>query len=138
MNKLSSPKQAYWLGILTAVVSTATVIYAIYRHPPTEIRQLRLDRLRTQDLQAMARSVQTYTRNHNALPPDITTLASDRQQGSWRDPETGNNYTYEVNGSQSYKLCAVFARKSTDNECCNEQWEHLTGLKCFEMRISKL
>jgi len=86
----------------------------------------------------MKLSVQTYAKNYNALPPDNTTLAAERQQGPWRDPESGVNYTYELTGPQSYKLCAVFARKSPDNECCNEQWVHSAGLYCFKLRINNI
>ena len=128
-------------GFVAAVtlVVAATVIAAIaVLGSPAEQRKLRFDERRVSDLIGIKRAVTLYVHQHEALPPDLAALANlpgARIQTS--DPETGAAYEYSVVSAKSYRLCAVFARRSegdrTPAPYFNESgWEHEAGHRCFD------
>ncbi len=128
--------------ILAAVVTTivvGAVITAIVLNPPAVQRQRKMDSRRVEDLMTIQRVVTEYWSRHRSLPPDLDTLG--REPGlriPANDPETGAAYLYETTGPRSYRLCAEFARSTSEQPTppiYRENWAHGAGRHCFELKI---
>jgi len=134
------------LATAVTVAVIAVVIAAVVTlGPPGAQRERRLDAARVSDLQVIQNAVMGYVARHEALPPDLATLA--REPGyalSTSDPQTGAPYVYEVTGATSYRLCASFTT-DTANEGRDErpdytysvEWAHGAGRQCFERHAKK-
>ena len=124
----------------TAIVAGA-VIAAILLDPPGEQRRRKMDSRRVEDLMSIQRSVAEYWSRHRALPPDLAALG--REPGLLvpsNDPETGAAYAYEATGPRSYRLCAEFARSTSERPWIPaylESWSHGAGRHCYDLRIPK-
>jgi hypothetical protein len=125
------------------LVVAATLVTALFvLGTPTEQRQLRLDERRVADLIDIKTAITAYVVQHGSLPPDLAAL-EDRPGRRIRksDPETGAAYEYSPVSGLSYRLCAVFARRSEGNGApaayFNEGgWEHEAGHQCFNLAES--
>ena len=98
---------------------------------PGQARQRHLDVERVQSLERIAGTVDTYYRQRHAMPPSLQALApiANFPGSTLHDPETGAPYRYEITGPASYRLCAVFARRSEEDEAV--RWTHRAGPVCF-------
>jgi hypothetical protein len=108
---------------------------------PARQRQKKLDARRVDDLVGLERAINTFWKAHNALPEDLATLAASFYV-STVDPVTGSPYAYEIEGSEAFRLCAVFATDSRDESAPLYRagpikWEHGTGRSCFELKVEK-
>lgn len=126
------------LTIAASVVVVATVVVAIaVMGSPAAQREAKLDSRRVDDLNQIVQTVDQYVEAHDALPPDLVTLA--RQPGmrlSITDPVDGTPYTYEVTGERSFRLCAVFVTDTSEIQAVAgpwvaEDWNHDAGPQCF-------
>lgn len=130
-------------GKILAAAATAiivgAVITAIVLDPPGVQRQRKMDARRVEDLMTIQRVVTEYWSRHRALPPDLATL--DQEPGlrvPANDPETGASYVYETTGPKSYRLCAEFARSTSERPTPPmylENWAHGAGRHCFDRKI---
>jgi len=127
------------LVAVTTAVITSIVAAALVLGSPEQQRQRRLDECRVRDLSTIANSINLYVGAHGALPADLSALG--KEPGPRRapsDPGTGSPYEYEVLGSESYRLCAVFTTASADAETTpypeREGWSHGMGKQCFERK----
>lgn len=124
-------------GVIAAVAA-AIIVAIIVLGSPMQQRQLRLDERRVRDLSTIANSISFYASTHETLPPDLSALG--KQPGSRCapvDPDTGTPYEYAVLGTESYRLCAVFAMPSPDMALPyreGEGWTHGSGRQCFERK----
>lgn len=128
-----------WLVIAACVVVVATVVAAIgVMRSPSAQREVNLDHKRVDDLARIVQVVDLYVESHDALPPDLATLAS--QPGQWlsiADPVDGTPYTYEVTDERTFRLCAVFATDTAETRNGGEPravdgWNHSAGRQCFD------
>jgi hypothetical protein len=127
-----------FVAAVTFVVAATVVAAIIVLGSPAEQRQLHLDERRVADLIGIKHAVTLYVLRQSRLPPDLAAVAD--QPGTRihkLDPETGAAYEYSVVGELSYRLCAVFARRSEDPRTpapyFNEGgWEHEAGHQCFD------
>jgi len=99
--------------------------------PPSEGRARRLDERREMDLQRLQLAADLYWTRNKRLPATLDELAAEAGTNIYsRDPQTGQPYSYAVKGSDTYELCAEFARES---EGRGDFWSHGIGRRCFRV-----
>lgn len=129
------------VGILTAIVAGFSVAGS-----PSEIRALRFDERRTENLQEIQWQVADYYQRHKALPESLESL-QDEISGYQTpfDPETGAPYEYTLKDQQTlmFELCATFNRSNLDvkspyAERIGESFRHDVGRVCFQRTIDPM
>ena len=130
------------LAVACVMVAGAVLAALLTMDSPAAMRDIRIDQGRHGDLQDLHDEVQAYWRAHDALPPDLATLA--QQPGlelELHDPVSREPYGYEVTGATSYRLCAVF---TTDTSKwggkahpvhTRDRWLHAEGPACFDRTV---
>lgn len=129
------------LGLVAVilVVVAAVVTGLIVSGSPERQRLLRADETRVSDLQRVSNSLQRYYRETGELPDDLNTLVNGwASAGIPVDPETGSPYEYEVTGDGTFRLCAVFAHESRQNDPRQAFWNHTAGRDCVAQDYSRL
>jgi hypothetical protein len=125
-------------GIVTAL-AVAAGIWII--DSPVQERLKRLDEARTQQLRMLDIAARAYWKEHDALPPDIATLAS--RPGAEQvvhDVDGGPDYRYRPLDATHFELCARFATNSADNRGLRlatiaDEWAHPVGDHCFRRTL---
>ncbi|MBU0540664.1 hypothetical protein KKF59_02065 [Patescibacteria group bacterium] len=137
--------------IIAGVASLAVIVVAIIGFflsgTPQEQRLKLTDEQRITDLQNITSAMDQYWYDKRALPPDLETLAKQRNIyiSSLTDPTSGEAYAYTQTGASMYDICAAF---DTDNEQDIKNvanlgaqgeafWLHPAGLFCFNVAIQK-
>ncbi|WP_411832141.1 hypothetical protein [Pseudoxanthomonas mexicana] len=129
------------LVALAGVAIVGAVIAALMAMgSPAAQREARLDERRIDDLRRIARGIDQHVRQHEALPPDLATLAG--QPGtrlSLADPATARPYRYSPEAGLRYRLCAVFATDSAQaaERWTDSEWAHGRGEHCFARKAEK-
>lgn len=103
---------------------------------PSDARTQRLDERRLQDLRAISTWVDVYWSRHSRLPESLDELGA--QSGmveQIRDPVSRVQYEYSATGPKQYRLCALFARNSTDTA---NFWSHSAGRQCFDIVVNQV
>jgi hypothetical protein len=139
------PSKHHWFAGLATIVVVAAVVAAIaVVESPAKERQRRLDQVRTQDLRAVQRLVNAYWKLHTSLPENLIVLS--QAPGFEKiptDPQTQQPYEYSIVGKAQFRLCAAFARDSSETQLNNNyysvdsDWFHVKGRQCFELKIDK-
>jgi hypothetical protein len=125
-------------GLAIAVVVAAIVAGLVISGSPERQRVLGLDEQRVRDLQSLAQSLSAYYRNTRELPATLADLVDGRTRSSLpRDPETGEEYAYELPERRVFNLCAEFALPSEDPQP-DEFWSHEAGRRCFRFDLSTI
>lgn len=142
---MSAPRgPGFWLALVASVVIAVALVAAfLVMGSPAEQRATQLDVRRVQDLQRLARGVESHAQLRGALPPALATLSA--QPGSrWpvTDPATGAPYGYETTGPRSYRLCAVFETDTAraDGDAVpwgGDGWNHAVGRRCFDRKLER-
>lgn len=138
--------------VITIVIATVIAGFFIVGSPKEE-RLRRFDQQRVDHLNLIQGEVINYWINKGNLPSALSELEDDiRGIRIPVDPETAVEYTYEVRGSESFSLCATFARPSLESERMTGKprpvepfggiyggavWQHGAGYVCFERIIDK-
>ena len=120
---------------------------------PMEQTQRAFDAQRTQDLQSIQYSIDTYTSNYNKLPDHLEQIrdTSYSRDLAFTDPETQKPYEYSIINIFTYKICATFAtntKEQTTNKKSisyddsyfyeNREYNHPSGYFCFEKIVPNL
>ncbi len=130
-----------WLAIVASVVVAATLVAAVaVMGSPSAQRDANLDGRRVDDLNRIDRLLDDHVSTHDALPPDLATLA--KQPGrrlSIVDPVDGTPYAFQVTGARTYQLCAVFVTDTSEIAATAgrwraEEWNHGKGKHCFDRK----
>lgn len=144
-------KESVTIGLSVLVIVLAFVAYGYSLiDAPSVAREVRLDQQQITDLQDMQWRIESYHQETNSFPGDIEMLYEDFPAPV--APEGRAAYEYEITGSDTYELCATFARATPASERSmvkpiggsegvyleNQNWEHGSGKKCFERRIIPL
>jgi len=140
----------YFVYTVIAVVILAVIGGIIVAGSPAEERARRFDQERVWNLQYIQSEVANYWVNKETLPKNLEEL-QDPLRGFIlpKDPQTGEEYGYEIKGELSFSLCANFQTESeySDIYSRNEiiypaaltkvenNWEHGIGKTCFEREI---
>ena len=107
---------------------------------PQEERLLRFDEVRVDNLRSTQYQIVDYWQSKGELPKDLENLRDDiRGFIPLKDPETGEDYEYIIEGKNSFKLCAVFNSEYLIDRSIRPQeeysWSHEKGRYCFSRTI---
>lgn len=134
-----------WLAIAASVVVALTLVAAAWvLGSPSVQRQANLDGRRVDDLSRIDRLLDDHLSTHDALPPDLATLANrPGRHLSIVDPVDGTPYAYQVTGARSYRLCAVFVTDTSEIAATAgpwhaDTWTHGKGRHCFDRTAKPL
>jgi hypothetical protein len=131
------------LAIVLSVAVAAVVAGAIVIIDPPAQRQRRLDQQRIDDLMHIRSQIDIYWKRHESIPGSLAGLASEPGFGPSRlDPATATPYDYEVEDTDSYRLCASFALDSGSGPYPRyrsnaSEWDHPAGRFCFDIDVRK-
>jgi len=145
-----------------AVVGISIIAGFFILGTPQEERLRRFDTQRINDLQSIQSQIITYWQTKEKLPEKLADI--ENPISGFRspvDPQTNQNYTYQVKGRLTFLICAIFSQSQVgesitgltqpkipppaqpiSTEALNPQkpgvqwnWEHKEGLNCFERAI---
>lgn len=128
------------VAVVTLAMAAAVVAAIVVLGPPSQQRLFRLDARRVADLTMLSQAINSYAREHEALPADLAALTQAPGPRTSRfDPQTRAAYEYTVTTSTSYTLCAVFSAPSPDVPPVpigpgGDDWIHGAGRQCFERK----
>ena len=132
-------------GVAASLVVVSAIVWGfVLAGSPATRRLERLDEQRLQDLQTIAREIQSMVvypypdRKRELKEPLPRTLdeAVQRARGARlnpRDPETGEPYRYTVKNETTYELCARFTRQRESD--FRVFWNHPAGEHCFTINV---
>jgi len=121
---------------LVVAVAAVVIVGVILLDSPAQERLRRLDERRVDDLRSISAELDFYWTHARTLPSSLEELAD--EPGVFLelyDPESGEAYEYRVLSSNTYELCAEFARDTAEerNRFYTENWSHGPGKQCFEL-----
>ncbi|HRH23625.1 MAG TPA: DUF5671 domain-containing protein [Candidatus Magasanikbacteria bacterium] len=112
---------------------------------PARQRILRFDGMRSQHLQSLKYSIDSYYSQSGHLPTSLEELnqAPYYVGATVADPETGVGYEYNATSNTNYELCATFSAVSPENTTNVPStkpygsdafaYEHGVGRQCFQL-----
>ncbi len=104
--------------------------------PPAEERVRRLDSRRETDLQRLRLAADLYWTRNRRLPATLDELHKEAGTDIYsRDPQSGQPYEFSVKASDTYELCAEFARES---ELRVDFWSHGAGRHCYQITAKQI
>jgi hypothetical protein len=140
------PQKAKWVGWAAGLVALIAVAAGFFiMGTPSQIREMRLDDQRIQDLQNIQWQVINYWQQHESLPATIDDLND--PLANWQapaDPVTKEPYTYTRTSPLDFQLCATFAALGDSSanaygpnpgDTTLETWQHDAGTQCFDRSI---
>lgn len=144
--------KANMVGIAVGMLALLSVVAGFFIiGTPGEIRMLRYDEQKVNDLQSIQYQVVNYYQQKGTLPEDLTYL--DDPLSSYMtpaDPQSGEGYRYAVTAPLSFELCASFNEPTPDlsgqggypsrdmaypSMGIDENWQHEEGDTCFTRTI---
>ncbi len=151
---LTNVKKANMIGIAVGILALLTVVSGFFIiGTPDDVRKLRFDDQKVQDLQSMQYQVLNYWQTKRTLPTVATEL-EDSLSGYTLplDPETDTPYVYKKTSVLTFELCATFNAQTTDTAGrgayptknsvypafgggVDENWQHEKGETCFSRTI---
>lgn len=110
-----------YIGIfIIFILVAAAVAYGFTSSgSPAKIRAQKFDQQRSLHLSSLSYSINNYYSKNGILPPtlgDAYSISSYSLREVPKDPETKENYEYIPGAGGSYKLCAVFSEKSSEED----------------------
>lgn len=142
-------KASVYIGYGVSALVLVTVVGGFFiMGSPYELRLIRADQERVNDLQNIQSRIINYYQQKQELPESLEQLA-DPLSGFVvpSDPETGDSYTYNTLPEQAltFELCATFQAESPQRGDGSERyiepyysdayWQHGVGQECFERTI---
>ena len=138
---MTKPRNAINVRFVVAISLVVAVVGVVIGgilllESPAEVRARRLDERRVDDLRDITRRLDIYWTREGALPSSLEDLAN--EPGVFielLDPETGQPYEYRVVSSNTYEVCAEFARDTAEEQGRHyrDYWSHGAGRQCFEL-----
>ncbi len=142
------PARARMINYAVGVLVLVTIVAGFFIiGTPQEIRRLKQDNIRVQDLQNIQWQIVNYWQQKEALPENLAQV-EDPLSGYMlpKDPESGAMYAYRRTGAQAFELCATFAREGGQNYSVarpvtdpvmgkEDNWQHGAGEVCFDRTI---
>ncbi len=135
----------YFVILISLIIASAVIAGFFIVGSPQEQRLLKFDERRVQDLQLIQSELINYWANKEKLPNSLTDLRDDLRGFSMpKDPQTNDEYGYEVRGELNFALCATFSNSSPEisapkpaypEPIYQESWQHQAGHACFERKI---
>lgn len=140
----------YMVRIGVAVLAIVTIGSGFFIvGTPTEARLARFDTQKVNDLQNIQSQITTYYQAKQKLPGAIADLNNSLNYGPMPvDPQSGEQYVYQLGEGLSFKLCATFNAENRVNyaqsaptvpvgikEMTQDNWQHGAGEVCFDRTI---
>ncbi|MBI5644935.1 hypothetical protein HY970_02445 [Candidatus Kaiserbacteria bacterium] len=141
-----NPERARMINWGVGLLVVVTIVAGFFIiGTPQELRRLKQDDRRVQDLQQIQWQVVNYWQQKEMLPTNLEQLKDPLSGGIIPvDPKTKQPYTYKREDAKSFELCATFeAEGSASNPSIpkpvdmgmNENWQHGIGEVCFDRSI---
>ncbi len=138
-------------GISTSLVIISILLGFYTMGSPATQRMMRFDETRIMHLQETQSQIINYWQTKGKIPERLDELKDDISGFIPPvDPDTKNNYEYEIISEDTFKLCAEFNlenQKDDENimykevyyprSVNQENWKHTSGKNCFERKIDK-
>lgn len=137
--------------IALAIIGVVGVVVwgLIVAGSPSQVRALRFDEQRVNDLSGIQWQVTSYYQNHAVLPTGLESLTDTLSGYSAPvDPQSKESYEYKVLSPLSFELCATFTQSNIDTVKTvpayygpgemNGNFTHDAGRVCFERTIDPL
>lgn len=148
---INNPARAKMVGIGAGVVVLLAIVAGFFiMGSPNQLRLIRLDSQKLQDLQNIQWQIINYWQSKESLPANLQAVA-DPLSGATipLDPQTGEAYRYEKTGALSFTLCAIFNAEGSDPYNVprpvavpekgvgleQSTWQHGAGEVCFDRTI---
>ncbi len=147
-------KKAKMIGWITALVVLVAVVSGFFIiGSPTSQRLIRFDEKKVDDLQSIQWRVVDFWQSKERLPESLLELKDPISSFMVPvDPQTEEEYGYNVISALTFELCADFNKESTEQSFINERivspvpiggglgikdsnWQHGEGEVCFERTI---
>lgn len=145
-------KKAMYVGVSVALLVIASIVAGFFIiGTPGEVRKLRYDDQKVQDLQTIQYQITNYYQQKRALPASLDALSDPLANFIVpTDGQTNLPYAYTVTAPLHFKLCATFNAPTPDqkgrggydtavsmpvNGGMSEVWTHGAGETCFERTI---
>lgn len=143
------PGKAKLLNYAVGVLVLATIIAGFFIiGTPQEIRRMKQDNIRVQDLQNIQWQVVNYWQQKESLPANLEELIDPLSGYNIPvDPKTGEPYGYERTSPLDFQLCATF-EMAGDQKASGylsarpyaapseqDNWQHEAGEVCFDRSI---
>ena len=134
----------FWATLVAVVAVFIAGIFIV--ESPWETRRKNLDNEVIRDLSSIENAVNSYYKEKGTLPEDLEQLgevAKYMDRNSLVDPETGEEYEFNVLSDREYELCANFRTSNLEddneyrNPFINSQWQHDQGKKCFTLDVEE-
>jgi predicted PurR-regulated permease PerM len=149
-------KRPRYFAILGTVAVTGMIVASLFViETPAEQRGMRFDDERVEDLSQIQSEIVSYFQEQEQLPQGMEDLEWGPVREVPTDPETGEQYVYEVRSEYIFALCATFAGENDDAryygrayieplevewkdeyESLND-WSHPSGVYCFDRELSE-
>lgn len=148
------PRRAHAVTAAAAVAALLAVIAGfVIVGTPSEMRMLRADQQRVDNLQTLQYEITNYYQLKRELPESFEELKDPLANHTLFTTDVqGNPYRYEKTGDLSFKLCAAFDAQSRDTSgqggypdrsmtapgmagVVEDTWQHGAGDTCFERTI---
>lgn len=135
-----------FIYIVIIIVVAAVVAGFFIVDSPKESRLKKFDEQRISDLSFLQGEIINYWTRKGKLPETLENLNDDMRGFSVpTDPESGQEYGYNVKGKYDFTLCANFNRETfvmttnfkgltvpeEDRWFVSNDWKHLRGNQCF-------
>jgi len=144
----------FFTSVIIIFVAAVIVIGFFIIDSPGEERVQRFDERRISDLQSLEIQVFDFWQQEGQLPNNLDFITKGSLGGeNLKDPETGENYEYIVEGENKFSLCAVFGSSSEDKYSVPRpigypvgdgvysinggNWVYEPGRRCFVRTITK-
>lgn len=144
-------RQAQMVGAGVALLAVISIVSGFFIiGSPSDIRMLRYDDRKLNDLQNIQYQTVNFYQQKGTLPTTLDDLNNPFEQFTTpKDPQTDASYGYTVTGPLSFELCADFNRSTKDMAGrgssgsrnyyptleVDENWNHDAGETCFTRTI---
>jgi L-lactate utilization protein LutC len=127
---------------IAAVIATVGAALYVLGSPGEERVHL-MDQRRVRDLQLIADAANLYWTRRGRLPATLAELAEQSAGDAIaaHDPASRETYGYRAVNDQSFELCAVFERDSSDDRSdtpAADFWSHKAGRQCFVVKVREI
>lgn len=137
------------VNLVTVVVSFGILVGLALAGSPGEIRDIKLDERRVNNLSGIQNEVISYWQNNGTLPESMDELSNPLSYYVLpKDPETDESYVYKVISDTKFQLCANFTTTTMNSKSQAyeyeyygrlnaEYWNHDSGVHCFDRNIDE-
>ncbi|HEY0220665.1 MAG TPA: DUF5671 domain-containing protein [Candidatus Paceibacterota bacterium] len=146
--KLTVKSRMYWRVFAAALVLGSIIWgFAVLGSPRTQ-RLVKYDEQKVNDISNIRYAIESYYSANGSVPDTLDSLTTNYYYFSKVDVQTNKPYEYSKTGETSYKICADFNRKSTNERGGNSlaypmyggdgftTWDHEAGRHCFDQKIN--